>query len=109
MKTRNETWSRRRSPDKQLFGAVLRSRREELALTQASLCRTVRRSQSWLSRYERGQFYKIPTLLDVRVVCAKLNLNPVELLYECGFLSSDEIESFARELQSRASRQRRAA
>lgn len=82
-----------------LFGEVLSTRREELRLSQASVARQVGRSQSWVSYYEQGRFTKIPVLADLALWCYILELNPVELLYECGFLAAGEIERFASDLR----------
>lgn len=92
-----------------LFGQVLATKREELHLSQSTVARQVGRSQSWVSYYEQGRFAKIPVLADLALWCYVLELNPVELLYECGFLTPGEIERFATELRLRYGTQQRKA
>lgn len=87
-------------PDHVLFGAVLRTKREELGFSQLGLGAQLNRSQAWVSRYELAYFRKIPTLLDLRLLCWALSLNPVELLYECKLIDRGEVQEFARHLDA---------
>lgn len=89
--------------DLNLFGKVLAVKREELGLSQSVIAQSLARSQSFVSDYENGKRVKVPALYDLTIWCSSLSLNPVELLYECGFLHADDIVSFARKVRKQAS------
>jgi hypothetical protein len=84
---------RRRIPERELFGGVLRQKRHDLGLPQVKVVAMLRRTRSaqWLSRFERGRFLRLMPVEEFRDLCRVMHLDPVELLIECGFITPTEV------------------
>lgn len=62
------------------LGNKIRSRREELGMSQTELAAKARLTQGYISQVERGAF--LPKATTLIVIAASLDLEPTELLKE---------------------------
>jgi transcriptional regulator with XRE-family HTH domain len=67
-----------RKPAEHLLGDVIRSRREELRLSQEDLALECGLHRTYISQLERGQ--KSPTLRALIVIAKALKIEPAELV-----------------------------
>ncbi|MBI5714644.1 MAG: helix-turn-helix transcriptional regulator [Chloroflexi bacterium] len=68
----------RRKTDEQLLGNVIRSRREEIGISQEDLALECDLHRTYISQLERGQ--KSPTLRVIFVIAKALKMTPARLV-----------------------------
>lgn len=75
--------SSQRKTAEQLLGDVIRSRREELSLSQEDLALECGLHRTYISQLERGQ--KSPTLRALIMIAKALKIEPAELVRQATF------------------------